>query len=639
MKYDITVTVAGEDISRFVVVNGTVDRGRASLGEGFTAPQAVFDVLTPYGWSTYIGDPDEFPQLDEGQEVLIHVTWDGLTQHRRFTGKIQALDYEPRWYRVTAAGNSVDLATKLVGDTTAGPPFIPIPPEQDIPSTGPTLPGRITRFADEAGVTINILGTQGRWLLGIPEHTAGVNMLEAILDIASDCDGLFRETEEGALDYIARIHDRPVRHLLPDGVVDLDSIGMSLERGTIRNGIYVEYGNPDPDTGQRPRAFALNTASVVARGERFGDTISTQLRYRIGAQGKAARWLTNNDKAWAADDVVLAMVHATGEEADAILALSESDPVRLGPLPAGAPMTYYDSDVLGFTELLHPFDYRIMLHLSPGSPAAGEDDGNWVVDGSITGGDETGTYVKDGREWRWHAFYTPTDGPPAVLHVEPGVSVTGRSLVLGGGGDGGAGHNNGILTFPGGGGGSGAAREDDNAYLESGDIPVYVGDHGEYSQFLTIRAYPGGDGGRQSPGEDGGSGGGGSGRYGATYPGGNALGGEVDGAATLDGFACEDGDDGSNYSAGDGGSAALVSDITGVDVTYGKGGTGGAGPNDGVNPGDGGDGALPGESQVGGLGHPGAVIVAYRISPGTSGFPYDTADWTYDSPLTYDQGT
>lgn len=636
MKYDVTVTVAGEDISRFVVVNGTVDRGRASLGEGFTAPQAVFDVLTPYGWSTYIGDSDEFPQLDEGQEVLIHVTWDGLTQHRRFTGKIQALDYEPRWYRVTAAGNSVDLATKLVGDTTAGPPFIPVPPEQDIPSTGPTLPGRITRFADEAGVTINILGTQGRWLLGIPEHTAGVNMLEAILDIASDCDALFRETALGDLDYVARIHDRPVRYLLPDGVVDLDSIGMSLERGTIRNGIYVEYGNPDPDTGQRPRAFALNTASVVERGERFGDLISTQLRYRIGAQGKAARWLTNNDKAWAVDDVVLAMVHATGEEADGILALGEGDPVRLGPLPVGAPMTYYDADVLGFTELMHPFDYRIMAHLSPGSPAAGEDDGNWVIDGSITGGDETGTYVKDGREWRWHKFSTP--GVP-ILHVDEGVSVTGRSLVLGGGGDGGAGHDNGILQFPGGGGASGAAREDDSAYLASGDIPVYVGDRGEYSQFLGIRAYAGGAGGSHGPGADGGCGGGGSGRYGAIYDGGAALGGEVDGTQTTDGFACNDGDPGSNYSAGDGGSAALVSDITGVNVTYGQGGTGGAGPNDGVNPGDGGDGALAGAGQFGGLGRPGAVVVAYRISPGTSGFPYDTADWTYDSPLTYDQGT
>lgn len=635
--YDITVTVADVDISAWVTAGATIDRGRASTGEGFTSPTAVFDVFTELGTPNGL-DPDDAPVLADGDEVLIHVTWDGITQWRRFTGKIQALDWSPYTYRVTAAGNSVDLAAATVLDTypVDPTPAIPIPPEQDIPSTGPTLPGRVGRIADELGVTINIVGTEGRWLLGVPENTPGVNALEALLDIASDCDGLLRETVLGDIDYVARVHDRDARYTLPATVVEHDTLDLNLERGLIRNSIDVYYGAVDEDTGEQPRAYALNTPSVIEMGERPGDPIYTQLRFLVGAQGKGSRWLINHQRAWAASDVTLVMALADGDAADDILALEEGDPVRLGPLPAGAPMTYYDADILGFTEILHQEDYRIVLHLSPGSPAAGEDDGNWIEDGLITGGEDTGTYVKDGREWRWHAWYTPGDHADLVVDA----SVTGRSVVLGGGGDGGDGHDNGVTQHAGGGGGSGAAYDDDGTYFPVGTHTVHVGAHTQYSQLFDTRADGGGDGGTAGNGEDGGSGGGGSAVYGGSTVGGDKTGGSLDGGTThtVTGFACADGTGGtSGSSAGSGGSSALSSDITGVAVVYGIGGIGGAGTTATPGPGDGGAGGILGAGNLGEDGQPGAVIIAYRISPGTSGFKYDDASLEYDSTTTYNQ--
>jgi hypothetical protein len=633
--YDVTVTVADVDISAWVAAGATIDRGRTSTGEGFTAPQAVFDVFTALATPTGM-DPDDAPALADGDEVLIHATWDGTTQWRRFTGKIQALDWSPYRYRVTAAGNSVDLAATRVLDTYGvdPTPAIPIPPEQDIPSTGPTLPGRVGRIADELGITINVIGTEGRWLLGIPENTPGMNALDALLDIASDCDGLLRETPLGDIDYVARIHDRAARYTIPATVVEHDTLDFNLERGLIRNSIDVYYGDIDEDTGEQPRAYALNTPSVIELGERPGDPIYTGLRFKVGAQGKGARWLTNHRRAWAASDITLVMALAEeGDEADDILTLAEGDPVRVGPLPDGAPMTYYDADILGFTEILHQEDYRIVLHLSPGSPAAGEDDGNWIVDGSITGGEDTGTYVVDGREWRWHAWYTAGDHDDLVVDA----SVTGRSLVLGGGGDGGDGHNNGVSAHDGGGGGAGAAYEDDGTYLPVGTHTVHVGAHTAYSQLFNTRAHGGGDGGTAGNGEDGGNGGGGSGVYSGTTLGGDKTGGSLDGGVTTTttGFACADGGGGTS-TGGNGGSAALSSDITGTTVVYGVGGVHGAGTTATPGPGDGGAGGLAGVGNPGEDGQAGAVIIAYRISPGTSGYPYESPLYIYDDPtLTY----
>jgi hypothetical protein len=625
--YDVTVTVADVDISDWVAAGATIDRGRASTGEGFTAPQAVFDVFTAA--ATPVGlDPDDAPVLADGDEVLIHVTHDGVTQWRRFTGKIQALDWSPYRYRVTAAGNSVDLAAAQVLDTYGvdPTPAIPIPAEQDIPSTGPTLPGRVGRIADELGITINIVGTQGRWLLGIPENTPGVNALEALLDIASDCDGLLRETVLGDIDYVARVHDRDARYLLPADVVEHDTLDLNLERGLIRNSISVFYGDIDEDTGEQPRAYSINTPSVIEMGERPGDPIPTQLRFLVGAQGKGARWLTNHQRAWAASDITLVMYAATEDEADEILALEEGDPVRLGPMPDGAPMTYYDADILGFTEIVHQQDYRIILHLSPGSPAEGEDDGNWVEDGTITGGDSTGTYVVGGREWRWHAFTTPGDAD-----LEVTADVTARALIIGAGGDGGDGHTNGPFTYKGGGGGSGAVYEQDGVYLPVGTHTVTVGANpGGDSQLFDVIAYGGGDGGIGGfGGNDGGSGGGGGGEVLGTA-GGDATGGSIDGGATstLTGF---DGANGTSatLTPGHGGSASTSSDITGSTVVYAVGGTGG-GSAAGTGPGDGGDGANGGTGTPGYDGADGAVIIAYRISPGT-GYAFTDAVWAIDA--------
>jgi hypothetical protein len=647
--FDFTVTIDDTDVSQLVKAGGSIDYGRNTVSDGFSSPRAVFTMHTATSWPEYAGD---FPTLDEGLPVLIHTTWDGTTQWRRFTGVIQALDYSaPDGIQVTCAGLSVDLDTIVVGDTYPVPPTPPdveieIEPEPDV-ATGGYDEGRVDRFVEEAqgqwsGLTVNVIGTAGRFLNKIPHHTPGQPFLQAMLDMASWCDGLFRETRLGDFDYLARVRTRPSRYTLPEDVVERDTIDLSLERGWIRNAVYVTYGDIDPDTGSPRRVFSSNPTDITARGIRYGDEITTGLRFAVGAQGKGATWLENNQKAWHAPDVTLIMSATTDEEADEILGIDEADPVRVTPLPDGCPITTLDADVVGFTEIMHQEDYRIILHLAPGTPAGDEDDGNWITDGLITGW-ESGTYVQGGLAWRYHRLTEGTDD----LVVADGVSVIGKLLVQGPGAAGG--HIPGDGT---GGGGGGAGEAYYGRYLilpgtftgtvgTGGLEDVAYGDR-DPSTFDDIVAVPGGLGGnRDATAEDGGSGGGAAGGS-SSLPG-----SRIAGTGGFDRYhRGSDGvDDTATYGSPGGGASGtgkdgVTLDLTGEgDVEYGRGGDGGDGSST-LTPGSGGrgskyvvHGADPGQD--------GVVILTYRISPGTEVaelITYDDPGLTYDDPdTTYEE--
>ena len=101
LRYDWTVAIDGVDVSQLVKAAGSIDYGIKTPGSGFSAPSAVFDMFSQDGWPQYAG---VWPDIELGMEVLIHVTWDGLTQWRRFTGVIQAIDWDEMNRRITAAG-------------------------------------------------------------------------------------------------------------------------------------------------------------------------------------------------------------------------------------------------------------------------------------------------------------------------------------------------------------------------------------------------------------------------------------------------------------------------------------------------------------------------------------------------------
>lgn len=615
LRADWTVTIAGTDVSARVQAGGTIDHGRPTVFSDFQAPRAVFDVLT-YSMP---------PGVTVGDPVIIHVTVDGTTQLRRFTGKVQALDVGYMTTRVTAVHKIADLAYVYSGDTTPEqsglPNGIPYTTAPDIPYGG--APGRVAELVARATapVTVNVTGTQGRYVTERPVNMVGEPLLDLLLALADDCDATLYGTRLGDIDYRARVWNRPARYMIPPGVVQADTIDMALERGLIVNAVDVAYGQPDPNTGLQRTALTQNTASIQKHGERR-EQVTTQLANRAGAQGHGGDYLVYRDELWHAPDVTLVMALATVAQVSVIASLEDGYPVRVSPLPAGYPISQLDTDVIGVTDIMHEQDWRVILHLAPGRPASDEDDGNYVPDGSITGGDETGTYVKDGHVWRWHKFLNSGD-----LVAADGVEVVGRLLAVAGGGAGGY-----AINRVGGGGGGGGVWEGPWV-IKAGATAVAVGiggaatytvpgENGQPTTVGPLTVNGGGGGGAQvaGNGRDGGSGGG---------PGGQAVPGS---GADPSGFHGGDAISLDGGGASGTSMAGWSSDITGAVVAYGPGGVRGS---IGMAPIAGAAGVGGGGSGNSGPGGKGAAIFAYRIE-GTAptGTPYNDTATAYDDPTT-----
>ena len=588
LVFDWTVTIDGIDVSAFVLAAGTIDYGRQGKGNAFSAPRAMFDMLLPEANPNPA--PGTFPTLEKWQSVVIHVTWDGTTQWRRFTGRIQALDFGRFQVMVTATGNTVDYAKFPAGETH---PFAPRSVEADI--------DRVEWLAQDAPWPLTVEGAPGRRIRQIERNSPSQPLLDALVRIAEDCNGLLLEDRLGVPHFRSRNFTFPARYTLPHAVVDTSSLALSTDAGDVVTTVRVYYGEPSTETGLQDFRSNTNSALNVTLGYDVQEELYTDLRTPEGADGRAEQYLLERGDVFYVPDVPLLMSACSGAEADDILDLQEGWPVTIETLPEGWPVSSIDCDVVGFTEVMHQTDYRIILHLEPSIELNDEDDSDPIYpDDSLTGYDATGTEEIDDKTYRWCRW----DESGAVTNVFTESAMFVLLCAIAQGGNGGVG---GGLFGQGGYGGAGGFINE-HIDLNPGTWPVVVGDDAANdgdTVFYGTRLYRGGDGGStgDGSGHDGGSGGGahhdrsgggpsgpaGEGVLGQGYDGYEAGGGAA-GPATA------------NINPGPG----AVVDIGGSSQTFGVGGVGT--PDD---RGSGGQGSSIVQSQVDGS--RGVVYLRYRI--------------------------
>lgn len=597
--YTWSIEIGGVAIpDTLVMAAGTIDYGKATRFNGFTAPRAVFDLFNES--SGLIDPPDTWPTIAKNDSVVIHVTHDGVTQWRRFTGTVTGVRVTTQATTVTCAGLSRAYEWFTAGATNG---FVPRTPEDDA--------ARAEWLADGADPALDIEGDPGRWVRQIPVNTTGQPLLDALLRLTEDCQSLLVEDRLGVCHYRTRNFTLPTRLTLVAASIDRDALEHVTDDDVV-NSVDVYYGEPRVSDGLQRHSHAEDGTSIAAIGERR-DELSTDLQWGNGATGLAEQYLTEHDGSPYIPDVPILMSALSEGEADDILDLQEGFPVRVTPLPDGFPETY-DGDILGFTEIMHREDYRIILHLAP-SITAGEETEETPVypDGILTGYDNTGTWTdEDDREYRWVSFTTPgttyltVDYPDAVLcDVLPCAAGGGGGFATGSfsnyAGGGAAGGCPGLLRFP----------------INPGDWPVEIGEGGTAGTlvpggdtvFYGARYYGGGRGGTaaNADGGDGGSGGGSSnvdgspigtpgvgvpGMGGDGYRGGGGAGGDAGGGST--------------------GGSGLSVDIAGDTTVYGKGGPSGGTWTTAPNTGQGGRGGSPIEAATDG--DDGVLILQYRIA-------------------------
>ena len=498
MRYDFTVTIDGVDVSEFVFATGTIDYGKQGTGVAFQSPIARFDMLLPEA-NPNPAPSGAYPALAKWQSVVIHVTWDGETQWRRFTGKIQALDYSRFFVSVTAAGCTVDFQRALTEDTT---PYAPRSVEIDS--------DRVEWLATHAPTPVTIESTGARRIRQIERNTPGEPLLDAILRVADDADGLFMEDRLGVPRYRSRNFTLPSRYTLPHAVVDSEDLTLSTDGGDALTTVRVFWGEPSQATGLQKHATGNADPGgdlVAALDYEVAEDIYTDLATSDGALDKANQYIAQHGDLFSLPDVPLLMRAATGEQADEILDLQEGWPVTVETLPEGWPMESIDADIIGMTDIMHQGDYRIILHLGPPRDFEGVNDDDPIYpDGSLTGYDAAGTEERDDKTYRWCRW----DASSFVTNHYTTAPMFVRLAAAAKGGDGGDG--TGIFGHGGNGGAGGFIDEHIN--LNPGTWPVTVGDAGNAGDtvFFGTHLYRGGDGGdfpTSSPdGKDGGSGGG-----------------------------------------------------------------------------------------------------------------------------------
>lgn len=615
MRYDWTVEIAGEDWSSWVKAGGTIDYGVKSLATSFQAPVAVFEMFTKD--ENPNPAPPYWPDILLGDTVIIHATRDGFTQSRRFTGIVQALDWGLTGLRVTATGSDVDQGGPQRGTGYYGSAVDWAATNvgatgnvQDIPDQ--TDVDRVKVLVGDSQFNIEVEGVPARRTRAIPKNTPGQPLLDALLRIADDADGLLMSDRLGVMRYRTKNFVRPARWTIPAHLVESTSIDLALERGTVINAVTVYYGEPDATTGNQRSVFDQDTQSIIEVGERRAD-IYTDIQYEAGARGRAQDYLNRNRQAWQMPDVALVMSNATGDDADAVWELQERWRVKVTPLPDGCPIPEYDGDILGFTEVMHETDYRIILHLAP--PLGDEDvppEAPIFDDHSITGGVESTYEDQYGFLWRLHAWETP--GPFPFTINNP---VTPWCLVIAGGGGGSWGPGMGRAGAP---GGAGGLFHRELAYTPgSGVLTVGAGgpvaENGQDSTLTNVIVKGGGRGGGQLSGAvitpgDGGSGGGATNEQLLNW--GKALGGSLDGGQTwIKGYPFYGHDGAVDVGGGAAGQpTGLTLDITGIGVEYARGGETLSGLS---TPGSGGSGDDPLGPDDPSAGRDGAVYIAYRI--------------------------
>lgn len=598
--YTWSISIAGVTIpDELIKAAGTIDYGKATRFNGFTAPRAVFELFNES--SDLVDPPDDWPVIVKGDAVLIHVTHDGVTQWRRFTGTVTGLKVAGVGTIVTCAGKIRSYDTFPTGSTNA---FVPITPEDDA--------ARAERLADGADPALVTEGDPGRWVRMIPVNTPSTPLLDQLIRLTEDCQSKLLEDRLGAVHYRTRNFTLPSRLTFVAGSIDFDALEQTSEDDVV-NAVDVFYGEPRVSDGVQRHSHAEDAASIIAIGERR-EELSTDLQWGNGATGLAEQYLAERNGQAYIPDVPILMSALTEGQADDILDLQEGWPVRVPSLPAAFDSDSYDGDILGSTEIMHREDYRIILHLAPSIVPDEETEETPVYpDGILTGYDDTGTWTDDDdREYRWVSFTTPgtvfltVDYEDAVLcDVLPAAGGGGGGLATGSfsnyAGGGGGGGCPGLLRFP----------------INPGDWPVEIGAGGTAGSlvpggdtvFYGARYYGGGRGGTavDANGGDGGSGGGSSNADGAPLA---TPGVGVPGMGG-DGYR---GGGGAGTSAGGGSTGGDGVDVTIADdtVEYGKGGPSGGTWSAMPNTGQGGRGGSPIEAATDG--DDGVLILQYRIA-------------------------
>ena len=382
------VAIDGTDVAGITLAGGTIQYGATSSNEQ-PLPASVFlelisadaagDLVATYpGISWRGGIPSGFiteykdiyqgalSALKVGSSLTVSVeTRSGFqdaygAEYRggfdvtRFSGYISAIDYTPGLIGVTG----VDAA-----ETAARTRLTPSGWPQE------TETARVSRIATAAGLQVKIVGTSTVQFIATDAEANEATAFALLNALANTTGAVFYTDREGLLTYRCRDAAPGTTYVVPPAVTLVDSLQMTSELGDVVNTIEVEYGDADPNTGDRPTWSDADVSSVAEYGERkpMRGSVRIDVASLTDAQAYAARIIdAYSSPRWHLPRVTahLGLARDDGTVA-ALLTADLDDILELPQLLPASPEASYASRVLGYTERLHPEEWQITYVLDP----------------------------------------------------------------------------------------------------------------------------------------------------------------------------------------------------------------------------------------------------------------------------------
>ncbi len=301
-RWGIGVRVDGVDIGDVVIEGGQIEYGRSDVLEQPMPTTCDLTLFTQDGypqnpnswfeygvgdWTTaasgfeadhdteatyvgprasiYIGAPVWVSATTDPGFSAGHDTEDTYlgAEFRRFTGKVQAIEYDLDRLRVFCVTDMEQWARAGIKELAPG----------TLRSAYET--DRAEELCDLAPspTTLHVQGgTEMTFADMLPEDFP-VCLLDELQRIAAESDGIIYANRQGNVTFQTRDYDPGDAVDIPPGVVDKESLGMNLELGSMLNRVTVEYGH-------EPSAASLSTIDgtwVMEAGS--GTPASGKLRY------------------------------------------------------------------------------------------------------------------------------------------------------------------------------------------------------------------------------------------------------------------------------------------------------------------------------------------------------------------------
>jgi hypothetical protein len=387
-NFTYRVTIDGTDIAGMTLAGGSIQYGATSSGENaqpstafveLISADAAGDLVSEYpgiSWRGGIpsGYVDTFDDTYEGAVSALKVgnslcvrvaTPSGYVDTfeanyrtgfdvTRFTGHIAAIDYTPGLIAITA----VDSAERLAR-TRITPLLWPAETES----------ARVARIATAAGIAVDVVGTASVEVIATTDNESETDAWRLLTTLADATGAVAYVDREGTIIYRARDAAPGTTYIIPPGVTLLNPLQMTSELGDVVNSIVVEYGDRDPNTGDRPTVSATDQPSIDTYGVRepTGGPLRVPLQHASDAQALADRWIgAYAEPRWHLPSVRahLGLADADGTTAG-LLTADLDDVLELPQLLPASPEASYASRVLGYTERLDPSEWVVTYVLDP----------------------------------------------------------------------------------------------------------------------------------------------------------------------------------------------------------------------------------------------------------------------------------